>query len=329
MKFKLNSVDIIQENTSTLNAPVVLFAYNRPVHLKKVLDALSKCKGAIDTDLYIYCDGPKAESDDKTLANILDVRSIAQRESRFRNTSIVIREENLGLGRSVIDGVTKTINQYGCVIVLEDDLVVHKDFLLYMNYYINLYRKNPNIYHITGFQRDNWLQFFLKRIYFTRHMNCSGWATWADRWSNLVLDSNQINEYLKNSNNAATFNYVKLKYSDQLLLNKNGLRTWAIFWYSTIQIKNALCVNPKFSYVKNIGDDGSGTNMGVTNTNYVKNFSDKFLPYTPSKITESWLNRLYIREAYWKKSEIRLKAIKNIIFFLLSKLRLIIIGKAI
>lgn len=44
-------------------APVILFTYNRPDHTKKVLDALAENELAKDSELYIFCDGPKVEKE--------------------------------------------------------------------------------------------------------------------------------------------------------------------------------------------------------------------------------------------------------------------------
>ena len=47
--------------------------------------------------------------------------------------TLIAREENYGLARNVIEGVTEIIERYGTVIVLEDDLVTNRYFLRFMN----------------------------------------------------------------------------------------------------------------------------------------------------------------------------------------------------
>ena len=40
-------------------APVVVFAYNRPVHLQRTLDALAACRLAGQTVVHVVADGPR------------------------------------------------------------------------------------------------------------------------------------------------------------------------------------------------------------------------------------------------------------------------------
>ena len=45
-------------------APVALFVYNRPQHTIKTIEALKNNYHASRSDLYIFSDGPKNNSDD-------------------------------------------------------------------------------------------------------------------------------------------------------------------------------------------------------------------------------------------------------------------------
>ncbi len=71
-------------------APIVYFAYNRPEHTLHTLQALSNCRLAMDSDLYIYIDGPKATASEQDRQNIEAVKSIAQQKQWCKNVSITI-----------------------------------------------------------------------------------------------------------------------------------------------------------------------------------------------------------------------------------------------
>ena len=45
-----------------MNAPTVVFAYNRPEHLRRTLSALAENHGAGETEVFVFVDGPKNES---------------------------------------------------------------------------------------------------------------------------------------------------------------------------------------------------------------------------------------------------------------------------
>ena len=40
-------------------APVIIFNYNRPDHSLRTWEALAQNQFAAETELYLYCDGPK------------------------------------------------------------------------------------------------------------------------------------------------------------------------------------------------------------------------------------------------------------------------------
>jgi|TARA_B110000914_G_C15303242_1_gene372081 hypothetical protein len=48
---------------------------------------------------------------------VRDVRQYIRQIARFKSVTIVKRENNFGLARSIIDGVMSVVNQYGLVIV--------------------------------------------------------------------------------------------------------------------------------------------------------------------------------------------------------------------
>ena len=94
--------------------------------------------------------------------------------------------------------------------------------------------------------------------------------------------------------------------------NKSEISTWAVFWHSTIAIHNGLCLMPRFSYVNNIGNDGSGSNAVVKSKIISSNFIRKFKP-KQINVNESKLGEYYIQDAYAKRSKKRYNRIKLMI----------------
>ncbi len=303
-------------------APIVLFVYNRPIHTQKVLNALLQCNLSEETELFIFSDGPKQDANFNEIKSIEDVRFIIRGISGFKKTILVEREKNYGLGKSIIEGLDVIFQKYESAIILEDDLVVVPTFLEYMNYYLDCYKDKKEVWHISGFQKNCWLQVFVEPVFFTHFMNCWGWGTWSDRWSRLNTDVKIINNYISCKQNKTLFDYEKLEHSEQLKLNEYEIKTWAIFWYATILMNRGLCVNPRLSLVQNIGDDGSGTNMGITTKNridFVGHFNIN-RPFLSSRIYETFLNRNFIIQAYAKNSKLSLVNFKRLIFKMSTKI---------
>jgi hypothetical protein len=242
-------------------APVVLFVYNRPLHTEKTLNALANNIEAVDSELYIFCDGIKSGASIEDINNVNLVKKIVRNENRFKKVNLIFREYNIGLANSILKGVTEVVNKYGKIIVLEDDIVVTEDFLFFMNNSLSYFEKKKEVFHINGFNNESNLQYLLNDYYFLHFMSCWGWATWIDRWSQLNLDFNYFYDKLLIDEKAMSrFNYGKtLSFDNQLEANINEeIKTWAILWYATVNFNNGLCLTPKYSLVNNIGMDGSG-----------------------------------------------------------------------
>ena len=85
-------------------APVALFCYNRPQHVQRTVEALRLNAGASDTELYVFCDGPP---DNSRRENTDAVRSYVRSIAGFKKVTIVERETNFGLSRSIVSGVDR------------------------------------------------------------------------------------------------------------------------------------------------------------------------------------------------------------------------------
>jgi GR25 family glycosyltransferase involved in LPS biosynthesis len=240
-------------------APIALFVYARPEHTRRTLEALAANVLAVQSDLIVYSDGARGERD---IDDVYAVRDLIRAASGFRSVTLNERATNFGLARNIIEGVTEICDRYGRVIVLEDDIVTGPHFLSFMNDALDRYVDEKAVWHISG-----WNYHFepsgLGDTYFWRVMNCWGWATWSDRWKCFSKEPKRLveswsREKIRRFNLDGTYDFW-----GQVTANDKGkLNTWAIFWYATIFEAGGLCLNPVRSFVRNIGNDGSGENCG-------------------------------------------------------------------
>jgi hypothetical protein len=242
-------------------APIVLFVYNRPSHTRQTVMALQKNELARESDLFIFSDAPKKPSAD---ADVQEVREYIKTVGGFKAVSIFEREENLGLANSIIDGVTRLCNEYGRVIVLEDDMVTSLHFLRYMNDALDLYEHEEKVISIHGYACP--VVEKLPTTFFLRGADCWGWATWKRGWDMFEPDGGKLLESLKSKhlerefNFGGNYNYVGMLESQ--IKGKND--SWAVRWYASAFLENKLTLNPGTSLVQNIGNDSSGTHCGTT-----------------------------------------------------------------
>lgn len=295
-------------------APIVLFVYNRPVHTKITLESLINNEYAKESDLYIYSDAPKnKDSAEKVIA----VREHIKQVKGFKSIKIIEQDKNLGLTTSIIKGVTEIINDYGNIIVLEDDMEVSPYFLKFMNKALEFYKNEKKVWHINAWnnpiESENLEDVFLWRVMF-----CWGWATWVDKWQYYEKNIDKtIKEFSKKD--IYEFNVEgKKDFFTQVMQNKkNEINTWDIFWYITIFKNKGLCLNITNTLVNNIGFDGSGEHC-KPKKNYILNPISNKRDFNFTNVIEENKAALNIIKKFYVK--INPYSIKNIVLKLLKKI---------
>lgn len=241
-------------------APVVLFVYNRADHLKKTYEALSQCELAKETDLFIFSDGAKNVQAESQVAEVrAELARIAETDD-FQSVTIWESAVNRGLASSIIAGVTEIIEQYGKIIVLEDDCVASPHLLHYMNESLDFYEGEKSVGSIAGFTPQlDYPESFADDV-FLAYRSCSwGWATWADRWYGVDWELNQIQDFYRkpglvkrlNANGADRF--IRLYRQ-----TKGNGSSWSVRFGAHLARNNQFTVYPRYSYIENVGCDESG-----------------------------------------------------------------------
>jgi hypothetical protein len=246
-------------------SPIVLFVYNRPWHTRLTVEALQKNTLASNSELFIYADGEKNSNDRN---KVEEVRKYIETIHGFKRVVIIERKRNWGLADSIIDGVTKIVNQYGRVIVLEDDLITSPYFLKFMNDGLDVYKNRDDVFSITGFNfpkkqlpipRD-----YHDNIYLSYRCMSWGWATWENRWLKVDWDVKDFRELEKNKKKIKLFNRGGEDLFPMLKRQLEGkIDSWAIRFCYAHYKNNSFCIYPTKSFVDNSGFDGSGVHCGV------------------------------------------------------------------
>lgn len=237
-------------------APICLFTYNRPSHTRRTVEALLANEGAEQTDLIIFSDHPKTSADDNLVEQ---VREYLKTISGFHNVTICERSINFGLAKSIISGVSETIQNYGKAIVVEDDILTSPYFLSFMNSALDVYEMDDRVISIHGYVYPTEVEFTTP--FFLRGADCWGWATWKRGWQLFNPDGAQLHAQLNARKLFAEFDFNGAYPYGQMLkdqtLGRNN--SWAVRWYASAFLADKLTLYPGRSLVHNIGNDGTGT----------------------------------------------------------------------
>lgn len=256
-------------------APVVIFTYNRPWHTQQTLEALQKNQLANESELFIYSDAPKNNDD---VENVISVRKYIKTLDGFKKIKIIERDENLGLANSIIDGVTEVVNEYGSIIVLEDDLLTSPYFLYFMNKNLTLYKNNDKVGSVTGY-----IPYIrnLPDLFFLKFGASLGWGTWKRVWNSIEFDSEKLlsrfdsKKKIKDFNMDGSYNFYKMLNFQ----NDKKIDSWAIRFVASQFLQGLIHLRVGKSLIKHIGSD-SGTHC---NTDTRSNEEDGIISYIPIK----------------------------------------------
>ena len=249
-------------------APIIVFCYNRPEHLRKTMNWLRANKHAEESPLYVFCDGPKVNASEEQLQKIAAARAVVDELAvvpAFKEVHVVKRDDNLGLGTSIITGVTEVINKHGKAIILEDDLETSPLFLDYMNKCLDHYENRKSVFSISGLSRPHPERFYPEDypydVYVSLTHHPTGWATWSDRWAQVDWDAKAYDVMKDQPEMIAAFRRIEYpEWDDLKRVKENGKNIWSVRFGLAHFVNHAVSICPIVSYINHIGWDSEGTN---------------------------------------------------------------------
>lgn len=255
--------------------PIVLFVYNRPQETQRLLDTLLACPEAQESKLFVFSDGARHKSD---LEKVEQVRALFNGIEGFKSITVYPCEVNKGLSKSVIQGVSHILEQYPHCIVLEDDLIVSKDFLSFMNHALVEYQDRKDIFSISGYTPPIHIpDDYAHDVFLVQRPQCWGWATWNDRWNTVDWDAKDAT-LLRKRKYRRSFDMGGNDLSRTMSIwQHGGFDVWAIRWVFACWRQQAWTVNPIVSKTSNGGLFDKATHGGWNDHRHDVSLSDRHI----------------------------------------------------
>ena len=241
------------------SAPVAIFAFNRPLHVERLFETLATNPESVDSRYFIFCDGPRSTNDD---VSVRQTRDVVDRFARTHQCQVFKQPANQGLAKSIIRGIDTVLKEHDRFIVLEDDLVVSRHFLRFVNRSLDVFRDRPEIGCVSGFMYPTHPA--TPRAVLLPFVTSWGWATWADRWQAYNPDGAALASQIERAGRRREFDLGGSFHCWGMLQDQiyGYSSSWWIRWYATLFLRNQLSVWPGVSLLLNAGMDGSGTHCG-------------------------------------------------------------------
>lgn len=236
-------------------APIVLFVFRRPEHTVRLLESLARNPEIAQSTLYVYCEGPRHEADQ---AAVVATRQLVRAFTHAGTLQVIERARNLGCAASIVAGIDEVLARHDRVIVLEDDLVLSRHFLAYMNAALTRYATNERVMHVSGYAFPCGTK---APSTFLPMVSSWGWGTWRRAWRHFDRDM-RFKPWLERSAFRG-FRFDVLggfPFRKTLQQQATGrVDAWDIRWYLTVFAANGVGLFPGRSLTTQTGFGSDST----------------------------------------------------------------------
>ncbi|MBP0015851.1 MAG: hypothetical protein J7545_17885 [Roseofilum sp. SBFL] len=176
-------------------------------------------------------------------------------------------DQNLGLKHRVASGLDWVFETVEEAIILEDDCLPNVTFFRFCDELLSYYRNTEEVMVITGTNFFFGYQPTPENYYFSRYIDCWGWATWRRAWQHFDFDmqewprlreQNWLQElFLEPQVVAQWTNIFEATY-------QGYINSWAYRWKFACWRRNGLTIVPEKNLVSNLGFNQEGTNTQLS-----------------------------------------------------------------
>ncbi len=244
--------------------PVLLLGYNRPQQMHGLIQSLATLKPRL---ILLAVDGPRRNrpNDANLVRQTQELASEITWDAEIRTR---FRVSNLGLRRAVVDAVTWANNEYGRVIVLEDDVRAGPQLLDFLDYNLMAYQEDTKVAHINGYNLvpKGHLTHPDHALRLSIYPESYAWATWDRTWQKYDDDLTWAkNASVKDIQKICGSTIGALRWKQNFAdAAAERIDTWAYRWLASMWEHNWLMVSPNRNIATYQGlQDGTHTRRKV------------------------------------------------------------------
>jgi hypothetical protein len=239
-----------------LKTALVIYSCDRPFHLERLIANLYPITKIPSESVYFFCDSYRSS---ERYDDWIKTQKIVNSTTSAHGGNTFFAQQNMGLASSVFSGVSKVLESHESTIVLEDDLLLHPNFIDYHLMALEKYQYNLDVFQISGFTlkikppHEN-------SCYFLPSVSTWGWSTWRRAWEGFSIDGIRREHPRPVFLERQAFDYYGAYSYSQMLESSlaGGNNSWGVLWNWYVFKKRGRVLYPPQSLVYNSGFDGSG-----------------------------------------------------------------------
>lgn len=284
--------------------PILVLAFNRADHVTEAMKAIREYK---PERLYLECDGPRAHKQGERKAVEATRKAMLDAVDWPCEVKTLFREENLGCANAVYGAITWFFDQEEYGAIVEDDMVIGKDYFLLCEDLLPRYANEERIMTIQAMNKSHRADINNTYVYSWRG-GCWGWASWRRAWAKMDMSMSALPslskwKIMKKFGFLPGLDLMRNYWAGYKHLDT--FSSWAYRWSLSIQANDGLSIVPGVNLAKNIGTDGGA--------HYDKNDEDPYknlpighlewpLIYNDSFLVDRKQNKYDIKEFYRLKT---------------------------
>ncbi len=261
--------------------PILLIAWRRPKETNEVIKSLRKIK---PKNLFISCDGAR-EGNEEEFKKVKKTRNILKQNIDWDcEINWQVSDTNLGCKKGVSNAISWFFKNVNEGIIIEDDIIAHKDFFEYCQNLLEKYRNDKRVWCISGTNNQDEIIRGKGTYYFGKIPLIWGWATWKNRWENFDINFSKWPEVKSSQILENIFtDDLQEQYWSKIFENSYEFSkpdTWDYAWVFTCLINNGLTAIPNRNLINNIGfnsQDATHTKWNKFKDNKVYGIGSTFI----------------------------------------------------
>ncbi|MDJ1178584.1 hypothetical protein PJF56_06895 [Roseofilum sp. BLCC_M91] len=243
--------------------PVCLIIFKRAELTQRLFDVVRQVQ---PPKLLVIADGPRLDRPEEE-KKCKEVRKIIDTVDWDCEILKNYADRNLGLKHRVASGLDWVFETVEEAIILEDDCLPDVTFFRFCEELLKYYRYTEEVMVITGTNFFFGYQPTPDSYYFSRYIDCWGWATWRRAWQHFdfemqewpkLREQNWLEELFPEPQVVAQWkNIFEATY-------QGYINSWAYRWKFACWRRNGLTIVPEKNLVSNLGFNQEGTNTQLS-----------------------------------------------------------------
>lgn len=244
-------------------APIALFVFKRPEETRLTLEHLARNDGFNESELFVFCEAARRPDE---VEAVRATRSVIRSQMWCRRMTVIERDKNMGLAKSVSAGVSQLVGLYGKVIVFEDDLLAAKGTLRYFNEALDRYQNEERVMQISAHTLSVPNLGNPNDSFFIPSTTSWGWATWARAWKHFDPKTPGWERLKTDSSLRYHFDLDGSYFYSEMLEKQHAgqVDSWAVCWRWAMFQQEGLALYPRRTLIKNVGFGGAATHTSRT-----------------------------------------------------------------